>query len=110
MSMQFNGMKELIAGMQEHMDMSLAKQVVALNGSEMQRNAMRKAPVDTGQLKRSIMLDISGDGLKATVTPTVNYAPYQEYGTRYMDAQPFIRPAFNEQKPRFVSDLKKIVR
>lgn len=110
MVIKFNGMAELTAGMRERMDMELAKKAVMLNGSELQQSAMRKAPVDTGQLKRSIMLDISGKGLVATVAPHTDYAAYVEYGTRYMNAQPYIRPAFNEQVVKFKRDLERIVR
>lgn len=109
-SIKFNGMKELTAGMRERLDPSLARKVVMLNGSEMQQSAMRKAPVDTGQLKRSIMLDIGDKGLSATVSPHTDYAAYVEYGTRFMNAQPYIRPAFNEQVIKFKADLEKIVR
>lgn len=110
MGIKFNGMKELTAAMRERLDPSLAQGVVMLNGSELQQNAMRKAPVDTGQLKRSIMLSIDDKGLSATVAPHTEYAPYVEYGTRFMNAQPYIRPAFNEQVVKFKADLEKIVR
>ena len=36
--------------------------------------------------------------------------PYLEYGTRFMDAQPFVRPAFDEQKEKFKDDMQKLVR
>lgn len=110
MNLKFNGMSQLVAGMREHMNSQLAQQVVMLNGSEMQQAAMRKCPVQTGQLKRSIMLSVSDKGLTATVAPHTDYAPYVEYGTRYMSAKPFVRPAFNEQIPKFQRDLEKIVR
>ena len=35
---------------------------------------------------------------------------YLEYGTRFMDAQPFVQPALEEQLPKFKSDMKKLVR
>lgn len=110
MSLKFNGMAQLTAGMRERLDPSLARKVVMLNGSEMQQSAMRKCPVDTGQLKRSILLDISNNGMTVTVAPHTDYAPYVEYGTRYMNAQPYIRPAFNEQKVKFQRDLERIAR
>jgi len=110
MGLKFNGMADFTAGMRERLDMDLAKKVVMLNGSELQQKAMRKAPVDTGQLKRSIMLDISDKGLKATVAPHTDYASYVEYGTRFTDAQPYIRPSFNEQVVQFKNDLERITR
>ena len=71
---------------------------------------MRKAPVDTGTLKRSIGLTIDDGGMAAQVEPTVEYAPYQEYGTRFMEAQPFVGPAFREQKEIFKRDLDRLVK
>ena len=72
--------------------------------------AQRNAPVDTGTLKRSIGIDISDGGMTATVEPTAEYAPYVELGTRFMEAQPHLKPAFEEQKKQFEKDLQKLVR
>ena len=103
MKIKITGMNELRTGLDKRMDLKAVRTVVQKNGADLQRNAQEKAPVDTGTLKRSI-------GLTATVAPTVEYAPYQEFGTRYMDAQPFVGPAFNEQKNKFVNDMKKLVK
>lgn len=35
---------------------------------------------------------------------------YLEYGTRFMDAQPFVRPALEEQASKFKRDMQKLVR
>ena len=48
--------------------------------------------------------------MTATVEPTAEYAPYVELGTRFMEAQPFLKPAFEEQKKQFEKDLKELVR
>jgi len=91
-------------------NLSAVKTVVKANGAGLQTKAQRNAPVDTGFLKRSIGLAISDGGLTATVEPTAEYAPYVEWGTRYMEAQPFVRPAFYTQKEQFKRDLNKIVK
>ena len=44
----------------------------------------------------------------ARVKPTTKYSPYVEYGTRFMDKQPFVKPAFQKVKKEFVNDLKKL--
>ena len=75
-----------------------------------QEASQRKAPVDTGTLKRSIGLEIRDGGLTAEVEPTAEYAAYVEYGTRYMSAQPYMRPSYTAQKEKFKSDLKKLTR
>jgi len=66
------------------------------------------APTDKGLLRNSVMyktsLETGGitEGENISVTPKKNegyvgsnteYATYQEYGTRKMDAQPYLRPA-----------------
>ena len=80
------------------------------NGAALQESAQRKVPVDTGNLKRSIGLEIRDSGLTAEVEPTAEYAAYVEYGTRYMNAQPYMRPSYTAQKEKFKSDLKKLTR
>lgn len=107
---KFEGIAKLNKGLKKRMDMSAVKDTVKLNGSEMQKKAQRNAPVDTGTLKRSIGIDISDGGMTATVEPTAEYAPYVELGTRFMEAQPFLKPAFEEQKKQFEKDLQKLVR
>ena len=64
--------------------------------------------MDTGTLKRSIGLEIRDGGLTAEVEPTAEYAAYVEYGTRYMSAQPYMRPSCTAQKEKFKSDLKSL--
>lgn len=48
------------------------------------------------------------NGLTAESGPTTEYAEYLEYGTRFMEAQPFIKPAFDKQAEKFKRDMKKL--
>ena len=86
------------------------RDVVRLNGAEMQAKAQRAAPVDTGFLKRDITLAITGSGMSAKVTGEADYDPYQEYGTRFMEGTPHIRPSYKEQKEQFKKDMSKLVK
>lgn len=57
------------------------------------------APVDTGQLRARINTTyIGGDGTRAEATnhADVPYAGFVEFGTRYMDPQPYWRPGMEE--------------
>lgn len=110
MGVKLKGVGELRAALRKKTELSTIKRIVQENGSEMQARAQRKAPVDTGNLKRGIRLDISDDGLTATVAPVADYAPYPEFGTRFMEAQPYTGPAFREQKEQFKSDMGKLAR
>lgn len=49
-----------------------------------QRNAKKRAPVDTGRLRRSIAYEVHGAAVPmwAKIGTNVEYAPYQEFGTR----------------------------
>jgi len=110
MSVKFTGISELRAALKKNTDLSAVKRVVQQNGSELQQKAQRNAPVDTGTLKRSIGLAINDGGMTAKVAPTSSYAPYVEWGTRFMDAQPYVKPAFNDQKGQFKRDLDKLTK
>ena len=77
-------------------EMRESKKLLKSVAADIQRKAMRTVPVDTGNLKRSILVDVSDDGKEATVTATADYAAYVEYGTRKMTARPFMRPAAEE--------------
>lgn len=65
------------------------------------RIAKRMAPVDTGRLRSSIAEELRReDGELVEIVGTdVEYAPYVEFGTRRMRAQPFLRPAAQQAKP-----------
>ena len=54
--------------------------------------------------------EISDGGLLAKSEATAEYAPYVEWGTRYMEAQPYMKPAFNEQKEQFRRDMNRLTK
>ncbi len=108
------GLKELEKVLKDNVRLDDVKRVVRHNGSQLQRKMQDKADFkkgyQTGETKRSIGLDIRDDGLTAAVGATTDYSPYLEYGTRFMEAQPFVKPAFDEQKEKFKRDMQKLVR
>lgn len=53
--------------------------------------ALSLVPVDTGYLRSTIDANTDGDTCEAEAT--ADYAQYVEYGTVYMDAQPYFEPA-----------------
>jgi HK97 gp10 family phage protein len=104
------GTNELRKKLQQNSKLDAVKRVVKMNGAELQAKAQRNAPVDTGTLKRSISLVLRDGVLTAESEATAEYAPYVEWGTRFMNAQPFMRPAYYAQKEQFKRDLNKIVK
>ena len=104
------GLAELEKKLQRNATMADMKEVVRTNGAELNANTQRKAPVDTGFLRRSIVFQLANMGFEARVVATAEYAPYLEWGTRFMAAMPFLGPAFRIQKERFISDMRRLVR
>lgn len=56
--------------------------------------ALALVPVDTGFLRSTIRAGTDGDMCWAEAT--ADYAQYVEYGTSFMDAQPYFEPALTE--------------
>lgn len=109
-TLKFSGLEELQGALRDKAKLQAVKTVVAKNGSRLQNEAQMYAPVDTGTLMRSIGLSLGNDSLEATVAPTAHYAAYVELGTRFMEAQPYMKPAFNAVKRQFKADLKRLVK
>lgn len=108
-SVQIIGLDKLEKQLKKNATLNDVKKVVKQNGAELHKKAQRNVPVDSGTLKRSIGLELSDGGMTAEVEATAEYSEYVEYGTRYMDAQPYIRPALKEQERQFKSDMKKLI-
>ena len=101
-----------------------------------ERSAKQKAPAGTGELRRSITSKVIrlGNRIEGVVFTPVEYAPYVEFGTGLfaenggrsdvpwvyradngefystygMHPQPFMRPAFNENKAQIIKMLKGV--
>lgn len=112
--LKIEGLDKLEKALKENVTLNDVKRVVRKNGSDLQSLMQEKADFkkgyQTGQTKRSIGLEVIDSGFTAEVGPETEYSPYLEYGTRFMEAQPFINPAFNVQKEKFKSDMDKLVR
>lgn len=116
------GVDDLVLRLKTNAKMDDVKRIVRHNGSQLQRKMQQNADFrghyegkrfvsPTGTTKRSIYLVIEDMGMTAVVEPATEYAPYVEYGTRRApNAQPFVTPAFNEQKEKFKADMDKLVR
>ena len=114
------------------------KRVIAEHSLIIASNAKRLCPVRKapggigGRLRASITPRYYANGLTADVGTNVEYAPFVEFGTGRrgagslpsgnplpdgyvhgpragMGAQPYLFPAFIQQKPKFEADLKKVV-
>ena len=118
---KIEGLDKLEKHLKKGASMNLVRQTVRTNGAELNKKIVEKAEFrghykgnkfvkPTGTTKKSIKLEITDGGFTAESGPTTEYAEYVERGTRFMDAQPFVQPALEEQLPKFKSDMKKLVR
>ena len=116
MKVKLEGLTALTQGLNKRADLSEVKAIVMKNGDQLNRRMKRqttksfKKGYTTGQTARSINTEIHDGGLTAVVEPGTHYSPYVEYGTRFMNAEPFVRPAFEEQAQIFCNDLDALVR
>ena len=116
------GIERIQRKLKKNVRLDDVKRVVKSNGNEMKQKAKRNAEnfkghyewkrfvPPTGTLKRSIELAITDKGMTAEVEPHTLYGGYVELGTRKMQAQPYLKPAFDEQKVQFRKDMDKLTR
>lgn len=78
----------------------------------------RKAPFDTGRLRRGIDFEHLADGIEfhsEAIEPGTNidYAPVQEYGSRYIRPQPYffknIRKFRNNLRVKLINRIQDII-
>jgi len=67
--------------------------------------AKHAAPYDTGNLTRSIgtkmLTSVSETPTLGVVTADAEYAVYQEFGTKFMAAHPFMGPALEQARKKY---------
>jgi HK97 gp10 family phage protein len=91
-------MQQFDGGMQRYVHRQLASWA-----ADVKALAKQLAPVRTGHLRSSIYAKIQE--WVAEISAEATYALFVEFGTRYMQAQPFLYPAIQEYLPR----LEKII-
>lgn len=64
----------------------------------------------TGTLRRSISPSIHNGGAVGRVAPHTDYAAYVELGTRFMEAQPYLKPAVDEIKDDFIAAIADVMK
>lgn len=93
-------------GAESHINVSAVTKHVA---EEVAADARLIVPVDEGDLKSTIRVEDAGDGKARVVAggehghvtgKPVDYAGYVELGTRYMEAQPYLKPSLYRWRGR----------
>lgn len=135
MSVEFRGLDGILDRFADLSDVKTTKQAMGKACALVEGAAKRKAPKDTGELRRSITSKVEQDGnnIIGIVFTPLEYAPYVEFGTgifaeeegrkdvpwHYQDdegewhstsgqhPQPFLRPALNENREQIKRILKE---
>lgn len=84
-----------------------ASQVVRKAAADVQAHAKMFAPVDTGNLRQSIITR-SVDDLTSEIISGADYAIFQEYGTRFQPGTAHMRPALERVEPSFVAAIEQL--
>lgn len=72
---------------------------------DVQELAKENAPKRTEFLSKNIE-EMVLDSYTGEVTAIADYAQYVELGTRFMEPQPFMKPAVDAVEPEFIKNLK----
>lgn len=73
------------------------------------RSAKQNSPVDTGNLRRSNMMEKSTPGnCEVRIYNNADYAAYVEAGTSKSPAQPFMQPALEQNKTAILDCLTNL--
>lgn len=131
LTVELKGLDKLIDGVVDEQALS---QALGKACALVERAAKEKAPKDTGELRRSITSEIRGN--EGVIYTTLEYAPYVEYGTGLfaenggrkdvpwcyqddegkwhttsgMKPQPFMRPAFDENREQIIEIIKGAIK
>lgn len=85
-----------------------AQQLIDKAAFDVEAGAKERAPVLTGFLKNSIATEIHK--LKDIVKVGAEYGIFQELGTRYMRAHPYLVPALEAVRPKFLAAWKQLIK
>ena len=110
MSISFTGTEALNSELKKLANLQDVRNAVEVNTSELQKSAQRKVAVDSGTLKRSLTAQTLDGGFTGRVSTNVEYAAYQEFGTRRQTGTPYIRPSLKEQEIKFRNDLLRLMK
>lgn len=116
----FKGLDKLEKKLIQNAKMEDVKKVVRDNGLTLQGNVVKNAGETTfnkgyftGNLKQDVAghgLKLSDGGLTAKVGTSTEYGAHLEYGTRYMEAEPFLKDPFEQTKNEFKADIDKLTK
>ena len=91
------------------------KEVLRVNTAQLQSYVVRNA-TPGGVFKKGYSvpwtnknINIKMEDLRGIVEASTAYAGYVEEGTRFMEAEPFMKPALKKVEPQFQKDMRRVV-
>ena len=123
--LEVEGLKELQEALKKYPDEwnRLAKETMIYGTAPIVSRARELAPFDTGRLSASIgaatgegIMEVTrvGSEIIGRIGSKVEYAPYQEYGTRFQPGKSYLRPALAENAgealKRFEQKINEILK
>ena len=108
-----NGLPEALAKLKKYQSRKKKQIKVELEkgGRQVELLAKQTVPVDTTRLKSSIAVDLGDLGvLIVRVGTDVKYAPYVEFGTKFMGARPYLYPSFFTYENEIVKAIGRVLR
>lgn len=102
----FHGVEELQQTVEKASKLEDVKTLIRYHTANMMRYAAQNAPVLTGFLKQSERIAIEDNGLVGKVYFTAEYAPYQEYGTRWIYGKFYLKFGFDMAAKEYLHDME----
>lgn len=85
-----------------------AANIIGTRGEEMVGVARKLSRVDTGEMRDGWRFETKGKGGSGALTNDVSHTVHNEWGTRYMTAQPMARPAAEQVFPKILDDFQSL--
>lgn len=128
-SVKVDGLRDLgdrMKGLKEDVNNRIARAATAAGAVVIRNAAQQKVPVDTGNLKKNIIVKRLPKGESSLTSEHIvtvrqgkvtakqkdkglqdaYYGKFVEYGTAKMPARPYLRPAYDQNKEKAVQAIK----
>ena len=113
---QFEGLEKLEQALNEQASLKPVKKIIQKAGAELNNETVSNMQTvyTKGYSKKNNVnntsLEIQNGGLKAVQTTQTDHIIYNEYGTRYMEAEPAIKPAFDKAVQNVKRELNNLTK
>lgn len=99
--------ESLVAGLNSYLETELPQRLLQV-GESIASEARFLAPFKTGQLRASITASVSGSSVE--VTADIDYAGYQELGTKYIEGKHFLEEALDNNVEQIRTVIEECIR